>query len=281
MFSPQVRRFLRLQRISLSLAGFSFGLLVAVFSNWLSEQWVGLLPWVAAMAVISGVVGLALYVRQPLGIEVAIKAPVTIRSPDEAKRYARRGFVGFAPLYTPKHGTPAENLTIEERLAAVEGLDFVRLHLWESNLQPTLEAILSHKDRLEHCWLLATRGEEVAGSLPYARLLAEYLRSQEGVRCQFHYGEEYTISLNDDALVLSKTYDQVRQVFQEAAQMGIPPSEMVADITTGVRSMTLGMILACLDRDQDIEFVGTHYDAQGRPTGDLFPIIFNFEPVMQ
>jgi len=281
MFSPQVRRFLRLQRISLSLAGFSFGLLVAVFSNWLSEQWVGLLPWVAAVAILSGVVALALYARQPIGIEVAITVPVTIRSPDEAKRYARRGFVGFVPLYTPKRGTPAESLTLEERLAAVEGLDFERLHPRESNLQPTLEAILSHTGRLEHCWLLATRGEEVAGSLPYARLLAEYLSSQEGVRCRFHYGEEYTISLNDDALVLSKTYDQVRRVFQEAARLDIPPREIVADITTGVRSMTLGMVLACLDRDQDIEFVGTHYDAQGRPVGDLFPIIFSFEPVMQ
>jgi len=170
---------------------------------------------------------------------------------------------------------------VEERLAAVERLDFERLNVRESNLQPTLEAILSHAGRLEHCWLLATRGEEVAGSLPYARLLAEYLSTSEGVRCQFHYGEEYTISLNDDALVLNKTYDQVRQVFREAAQLDIPPREMVADITTGVRSMTLGMVLACLDRDQDIEFVGTHYDAQGRPVGNLFPIIFSFEPVMQ
>jgi hypothetical protein len=60
--------------------------------------------------------------------------------------------------------------------------------------------------------------------------------------------------------------------------ISIPAKEMVANIITGVRSMTLGMVLTSLDGDRDIEFIGTHYDEFGNPTGDLLPITFSFEP---
>jgi len=281
MLSHRIRRFLHVQQMLSGLAGLGFGLLLSVFANWLSEKWIWLLPWVAGIAVLAGLIGFFLSLRKPPGIDVAIQSPLTIRSPQEAKKYARRGFVGFVPLYTPRRGTEAEKLTPEERLRAAKALDFDRLQVKESNLWPTIQAILAHSSRLEHCWLLATRGQEVTGSLPYARVLAEYLRRREGVNCKFHYGGEYTIPLDDDALVLGKTFREVQRVFQEAARLGIPPPEMIADITTGVRSMTLGMVLACLHGDQDIEFIGTHYDETGRPVGELFPLIFSFEPVLR
>ena len=280
MLSSRIRRFLRLRQIFSGLAGLGFGLLLSVLSNWLSEKWIGLLPWIAGVAVLMGLISLILSLREPFDIDVAIRSPLTIRSPHEAKLYARRGFVGFVPLYTPKPDTEAEKLSPEERLEAARALDFDRLQIEESNLWPTIQAILAHSSQLEHCWLLATRGRSVPGSLPYAKVLAEYLR-QRGMKCKFHYGDDYVIPLDDDALVLSKTFQQVRRVFREAIKLGIPPRDMVADITTGVRSMTLGMVLACLNGDQDIEFVGTHYNEMGRPVGDLFPLIFSFEPILR
>lgn len=281
MYSPRIRTFLQWQRLATGLAGLSFGLLISVFSNWLSEQWAGLLPWVGLVAVLSGLVSGWLMLRRPPGIGVLIRSPQTIRSAQEAAQYGRRGFVGFVPLYTPQPGSAAAALSTEERLAAAEALDFERLQPELSNLRPTIEAILSHASRLEHCWLLATGGQDLPGSLPYAHFLAEYLHRRKGLKCKFHAGQAYTIWLDDDALVLSKTYDQVRAVLQQAARLKLAPNEVVADITTGVRSMTLGMVLACLDGDQDVEFVGTRYDAQGRPVGDLFPIIFSFEPTVE
>jgi len=283
MLPSQFRQFLRLQRLSMALAGFAFGILVSVFSNWLYEHGGALVPWMALVAVVSGLIGLALFLRQPADVTVEMRAPITLRSPDEAALYARRGFVGFVPLYTPKHDRLTETLTAEERAKAIEALDWDRLCLEESNLQPTIHAIASHASRLEHCWLLATvnRDPQTPGSLPYARLLAEYLRQRKGLTCQFHYGPEYSISLEDDALVLNMTYDRVRQVFQEAERQGIPRRQMIADITTGIRSMPFGMVLACLSRDQDIEFVGTRYDERGQPTGTLFPVLFGFEPVVR
>jgi hypothetical protein len=171
-----MQRFLRWQRLATGLAGLSFGLLLSVFSNWLSEQWSELLPWVLGVAVVSGVISFIVIVKKPVGTGVVIRSPRTIRSPEEAQQYARRGFIGFVPLYTPKPGTAAAALLPEERAAAAATLDFERLQLLESNMQPTIEAILTHAGRLEHCWLLATRSHDGGGSVRYANLLAQYLQ---------------------------------------------------------------------------------------------------------
>ena len=80
------------------------------------------------------------------------------------KAYARRVFVGFVQIYTPSRGSQAEKLSADERAQCIVELDFARLQLEESTLAPTIKAITSHKDRLEHCWLVATSGKEAPGS---------------------------------------------------------------------------------------------------------------------
>lgn len=280
MHSPQLRRFIQWQRMIMALFGVLFGLVLSVLSDWLVNQGLTYLPWIIVATLIIGLVGLVVTIRRPPGIEVAIRSPLTIRTETEARQYARRGFVGFVPLYKAKRDTAAAQLTAEARAAAVEAGDFDCLQVEDSNLQPTIEAILRHASRLEHCWLLATDGPAGRGSAPYAPLLARYLREKKGLTCRFYYGAAYTISLDDDALVLSKTYDQVQSILKQAHRLGLLPREVVADITTGFRSMTLGIVLACLDGDQDLEFVGTHYNQFGQPEGALFPIIFSFEPTL-
>lgn len=281
MLSPRIRQFLRLQRMAMALAGLTFGLLTSLLADWLASQGLAVLPWLMGVALVSGLITVIFLMRRPVGIEVAIESPRTIRTPEEARQYARRGFIGFVPLYQPQAGTAAAGLSAEARAAALEARDFARLQVEESNLRPTIEAILSHASRLEYCWLLTTRGQATRGSTPYASLLATYLQEQKGVHCKFIYGEAYTISLDDDALVLSKTYDQVQRILAQAERLGLPPQEVIADITSGFRSMALGMILACLSGDQDVEFVGTRYNEAGRPEGELFPIIFSFEPTLE
>ena len=168
MLTPRVLRFLRIQRLATSLSGVCFGVIISVLANWLSQQWVRWLPLVIAVGTGAAIVGILSYLRQRQEFEVAIGSPLTIRSPEDARLYARQGFVGYVPLYTPKYGTDAARLSVEERVKAVEALDFDRLKVAESNLQPTIEAIRSHKTELKHCWLLATRGaKEKPGSLPY------------------------------------------------------------------------------------------------------------------
>lgn len=282
MISPRIRRYLQVQRMLIALAGLAAGLMVSIFTDWLVNQGLTWLPWILGAAAFLALVGGVLRLRQLPGIEVAIRSPRTIRSVEDAQRYARRGFIGFVPLYRPNAGSEAARLTPEARAAAITDRDYARLQVEQSNLYPTIKAIMSHAGRLEHCWLLATSSNNpsVPGSLPYAFLLAAYLREQ-GLKCKFHVGRAYCVSLDDDVLVLSNTYDQVHQILEQAERLELEPQEIVADITTGFRSMTLGMILACLNGDQDVEFVGTRYNDQGFPTGDLFPIIFSFEPALE
>ncbi len=188
MLPAHLRRYVRAQRVFVGLAGLAFGVLVSVFSNYVFERSTSLLPWVAAFALVIGVVGAILSWRQrPPGIEVMIQAPIAVATEREQKAYARRAFVGFVPIYTPSRGSQAEKLSADERAHCIAELDFARLQLEESNLAPTIKAITSHKDRLEHCWLVATSGKEAPGSRAYVGLLAEYLTHVKGVGCRFHY----------------------------------------------------------------------------------------------
>ena len=80
----------------------------------------------------------------------------------------------------------------------------------------------------------------------------------------------------------TKTYDLVRRIYRQAAgEFGIAAKDIIADFTGCPRSMTLGLILACLSVDRNIQLMGTRYDAAGKPIGQLIPIIFSFEPVLQ
>ena len=279
MFSARIKEFLRFQRLAMASAGMSFGLLVSVFSNWLSEQGIGWLPWVIGVAIVSGAASAVYFFRQSVGIKVSIQSPRTIPTAGEAKPDPRGGVTGFVSPARPPTDRAAAELTPAAPPQAIATRDFDRLQLESSNLWPLIEAILSHQSELEHCWLITTAaGPNTPASAPYALLVEAYLRTRKNLHCKFYHGQIYSIPLDDDALVLTKTYEQVKHILSQAKRLKIAPQELVADITGGLRSMTLGMILACLDREQDVEFIGTRYDENGAPTGNLFPIIFSFEP---
>lgn len=279
MLNARLRRLFRLQQAAIALTGLTFGLLMSILANRLSAEWSSLIPAVFLIAAVGAVASGVMYLRERPGSEVVIRAPKTVRTPEDARRIARRGYVGFVPLYRPLRHSSANQLDAAARRQAVENLDFAALDLENSNMQPSIVAISTHASRLEHCWLLATNCTDVnvPGSQPYARVLAEYLKREKGLTCQFYFGEAYCISLDDDALLLSKTYDEVKRIFAQSERLGLAPSEIIADITTGTRSMMLGIVLGCLDQDHDIEFIGTRYRDDGQPSGDLLPIIFSLE----
>jgi hypothetical protein len=276
---PQrLRRFLRLQRLSAGLVGLTFGVLISILANWLSDQWARYIPILVVLLIVSTLAALALYMREPFNpVKIAIRAPITIHNELDARQYARPGFVGFVPYYTPRWSSPASKLDSKARQKAIEALDFAALDIENSNLMPTVQAIISHKERLKHCWLIATAGQEGEGSGAFTSLLINYLQAKHGIGCKFHHGDAYTVNLESDAELPRRIYDRVLAIFGEAERIGLSPQELVVDVTTGIRSMALGATLACLDAEHTIEFVGTAYDNSGNPAGPLYPIIFNFE----
>lgn len=267
------------QRWLTGITGFCFGILLTAITDTIATQSILVLAVITGIALLAWLI--SQFIQKHEGISVLIKSPQTIRNLQGERDYGRQGFVGFVPIYRPLSGSPGHALSSEARQLAIQNADFDSLYLEQSNLEPTIRAICAHRHHLKHCWLLATVGSTAAGSLPYAELLAKYLMERKGLKCNFYYGDDqYTISLDDDVLVLSNTYDLVKKIFTEIKQLyQLKPKDIVADISTGFRSMTLGMVLACLDKEQDIEFMGTHYDELGAPIrGDLTPIIFSFEP---
>jgi hypothetical protein len=278
MVSRRIRRFLRLQRLSAGLVGLTFGVLISILANWLSDQWARFIPALLVLLIVSTIVTLVLYLREPLSpVKIAIRAPVTIHNEVDARQYARPGFIGFVPYYTPRWNSPASKLSPEARQMAIDQSDFDALDVENSNLMPTVQAIASHKVRLKHCWLIATVGDKGEGSNAYTQLLVNYLKVKHGIGCEFYSGDSYTVNLESDAELPRRIYDQVLKVFGEAESKGLSAQDLVVDVTTGIRSMALGATLACLDAEHAIEFVGTGYDANGNPVGPLYPIIFNFE----
>jgi hypothetical protein len=223
-------------------------------------------------------IGLSLLLRRRSpDIDTIVESPLTLRHDAEKQMHAKEGFVGFVSIYTPERDSPAAKLTQEERETAIKEQNFQLLQLEKSNLKLTIEAVRTHASQLKHCWLLSTYGQQTQGSLPYAELVVAYLKTKE-MKCEFYYGQEYAISLDNDALVLGAVYKLLKKVLQEARNLHIAPHSIVADMTSGFRSMTLGMVLAFLARERDIQFMGTAYDELGKPYGELTPIVFSFEP---
>lgn len=280
MLPLRLRQHLRAQRLATGLGGFGVGVLAALVTEWLVVTGGGLLWLVVGIAVIATLAAINLWARRPPGVEVVVSAPQTIRSDQEARRYARRGLICIVPLYRPGRGSPAAAHLPEKWLEAAQEHEWALLQPEASNLLPVIKAIRSHASRLEHCWLIATSGEPTVASASYVPALAAYLREDPKINAIFYYGSRYQISLGDDSEVVKKTYDLVREIVKEAQQRGILPGELIADVTSGMRSLALGMTLASLDREQDLQFVGTRYDAKGDPVGEPFPIIYNFEPIL-
>ena len=279
MAFERLSRFINFQRLAMSLAGTCIGILLSVLANWIGspERLQSFLPWLAAITLFAAIFAVVAALRQPLpGISVKIGAPVALRTPLDSERYARRGLIAFVPVYNAFGDNPARNLKSPERREAVLKKDFDKLCLeHNSNFRPMITAIRSHAPKLEHVWLIATTGKN--GSEPDAELLAEYLRRDPGLKCLIHTG--HVVHLDDDINITRKVRDNVNDIFKEASeQYKIRDSEMICDITSGFRSLLLGMIFACVNKDQDVEFVGGHYDEDGQVIDEkLTPAIYDFE----
>jgi len=261
----------------------ALGFLVALFTNALSN----LLP---AGQVVVWLAGLIVAVLLVLGVrrlrprsqwDIVFQPPLTLRTDAEKAAHARQGLIGSVSMFSPMHDSAARGLAPEEIRAAADRLNYTQLDLLNSNLEPLIQAILAHRTRLRHIWLLGTTAADptMPGSSVFIPVLIEYLRREHNLTCDFHYGYDYEIPLDDDALVYHKCFDLIQRIFAEAEGLGIVAQEMVTDFTSGIRSIALGAVLASIDGTRNVQMMGTHYQANGRPMPhDLFPMIYSFEP---
>ncbi len=126
-------------------------------------------------------------------------------------------------------------------------------------------AVKYHARKLEHLWLIASsRTSEMAETLK-----AEYRDEQKTGDVQTHI----IVLTNDDIYSHEATEAQVERIYSDLPE-GFAQDDVIADFTGGTKSMTAGMIMACLDADRPLEYVPQKYRtaSDGRPipaeTGD-------------
>lgn len=268
------------------------GFLVGILTNILAEALIaaGSSAVLILIVITAALLLTALVYRHNRPIIGHFDAPSVIKT--EVDKYdrdkAKEGLIVILSLYTPQRESPALALTIDERVAAAKNLDYETLRLEESNMTPLIQAVDAHARQLKHCWLIATLvqdGEtgqvnEGQSSLTYAPLVERYLREKVGLKdCRFHSGERYALTVErDDALLADRARALVEQIYAEAnkKEIGLKDRDIVADITGGMRSIAMGVIMACLDKRRVVQFIGSAYDAHGRPAGKPLPILLKY-----
>lgn len=214
------------------------------------------------------------------------KMTMANKTPQDKQRHAQRGLVLVIGPYKPNNGAPTKQLDPARHRELALALDYNALDLPHSNLAVPIEAISAHASRLEHCWLLSTKtvNDPSRDSDVYIPVLVEYLKKERGLNCQFHISKKYEIVMNDDPAITERTRLIVNAIFSEAAGFADRKSQLknediVCDATSGTRSISLGIILACLDGRRKVQLIGTEYNASAEVTGDPYPIIYDYEPI--
>lgn len=143
---------------------------------------------------------------------------------------------------------------------------------------PPAEVVIRHhwgegSGNLRHCWLICSDQ-----SFEKAEILLDRLKD-DGVtdRVRFHYGFDYLMKdLNFSGKPISLVLrgneiddpNAVRRlvdcIYADAAKYGLQESEVIADYTGGIKSMTAGMVLACTDPGRRLEYLRSQYTANNQ-----------------
>jgi hypothetical protein len=112
-------------------------------------------------------------------------------------------------------------------------------------------------ESLEHCWLV-TGG---TGSEQSAAGLIQKLVS-EGVPMKRFHPTALAASEADNPHAV---YRGINRIYEEAKQVGLEEEEIIGDYTGGTKSMTAGMVLACVSPRRHLQFMKPQrYTADGR-----------------
>ena len=118
----------------------------------------------------------------------------------------------------------------------------------------TPHAIEYHLGTLEYCWIIAT-----SDSINTASAMADRYRTEVPL---IFWGEPNYIVDPDQ---IQDTYDLVYRIAEEEAkEIGISSTQIIADITGGTKPMSTGMGMACLARDMDMEYMKALRDIDGK-----------------
>lgn len=121
-------------------------------------------------------------------------------------------------------------------------------------------AIEYHLPVLQHCWLIAT-----SESLKTAAIIAE----RYGNRVRVYHGSPGYLVDPDE---MKSTYNMVVNILDQAtAEARLSITDLIADMTGGLKPMTAGMALACLARNATMQYMKAPRDASGQVIAGAIP----------
>lgn len=226
------------------------------------------------------------YLHQRKKIFVDINVDV-LRESSQQEENAHKGLVLFLSPFQPQRGSDLEilkNTDPDGYNKALQDKDIDKLMLddtTQSNFGHSIVAIKAHKSRLEHVWLIcsASKSGKTAQSIDFAPLMEEYIKQKINQNVEVHYGDNYKILLDEDSSVCRQSFKIVKKIYKEArSKYRLKNKDMITDVTGGTKSINIPAILACLNKDEDIQIIGTSYDDYGKFKGDPFPMIIEYKP---
>jgi hypothetical protein len=252
------------------------GLLSGLGINWLSDYLGGInsiqVKLCIVFLIILGIVLSFVQVLRKRNVIVDHYQQFPLRDERDNNTNARSGLVVVVSPYNllPKDENKA-NLLIKK---AVIG-DYTMMDFEKSNMGHVVKAITTHKDKLTHCWVLSTQNTsgDNPGSYIYVPALIAYLQDKYGMKNVLFDWKDQIISMNDDADITRRTKEIINKILSSKDT----PKDTITDFTGGVRSITLGIFLTCLQMDRDVQMIGTRYDKNGHFTPDSFGLISKFD----
>ncbi len=227
--------------------------------------------WFQAISIsigVLGVFGVVIWSFLQTEPKAELLPPIQIKTP----RDTRRGLLVVVSDFKPKN--PFDGSIEEAFNKAMSSNNFEPLKLENSNYQPCLQAVQAHispqmsheRGRLEVVWLMST-----TASSSGAHVLAAYLRSIYPTLTVYMardagYNElEIPDGTPQDTEVIHRAKAVAEFVFKDAQKRKFKAGDVVADVTGGSKTMSVGLTLACLATDRDIQYY----------TGDK-PTIYGF-----
>lgn len=233
--------------------------------------------------VLSIVIFIFLHYRKKLSVDIQTEV---LKEKFQLEENAQRGLLLILSPFTP-FGELAKlkNENTVEYESAIKNMDLEVLKLEDtsrSNFGHTVTALKSHKTKLEHVWLICTRSKSGTNvqSITYAPLIEKFIKEKINHKIQVHYDHKYNVLLDDDSAVCHTAFKVVKKIYSEAKKMGIKSEEIITDTTGGSKYISTGVILACMNKDENIQLIGSSYDDDGKLKGEPYPIIIKYKPFL-
>jgi hypothetical protein len=164
----------------------------------------------------------------------------------------------------------------KQRVASCD-YEALRLSTNTPSIGTAIRAIEKYARALERVVLITTRK-----SLLSAPLLHLYAKERLGYTGVLDARLDYCLNQEDDVQLTLTAYEKTKLIFNDlrkAALYDPSASRTLVDITGGPRAMQIGVLLACLGRDQNIHLIGSKYGPDGLPiANESFPMIVRFVP---